>query len=100
MLIKVLTPCVSLCFALADTFCLMSLTGLKTFPDQHFGPSGVQALPKAAGTNECGHYFGPSGAVQTVDHYFGPSETAVGNYFCYFSAFLFFLFSSSCYRRC
>ena len=44
-----------------------------------FGPSGVRALPVAAGTNEGGHYFGPSGAVQTVSwkraicHYFGPS---------------------------
>ena len=25
------------------------------------GPSGVRALPLAAGTNEGGHYFGPSG---------------------------------------
>ena len=34
-----------------------------------FGPSGVRALPLAAGINEVGHYFryfGPSGAVQTV----------------------------------
>ena len=34
-----------------------------------FGPSGVRALPLAAGRNEGGHYFryfGPSGAVQTV----------------------------------
>ena len=32
------------------------------------GPSGVLALPLAAGINEGGHYFdiGPSGAVQTV----------------------------------
>ena len=33
------------------------------------GPSGVRALPLAAGTNDGGHYFryiGPSGAVQTV----------------------------------
>ena len=30
------------------------------------GPSGVRALPVAAGTNEGGHYFGPSCAVQTV----------------------------------
>ena len=33
------------------------------------GPSGVRALPLAAGKNEGGHYFryfGPSGAVQTV----------------------------------
>ena len=57
MLIKVLTPCVSLCFALADIFCSMSLRGLKTFPDQHFGLSGVRALPVAAGTKEGGHYF-------------------------------------------
>ena len=27
----------------------------------HVGPSGVRALPLAAGRNECGHYFGPSG---------------------------------------
>ena len=27
----------------------------------HFGPSGVRALPLAAGINEGGHYFGPSG---------------------------------------
>ena len=49
----------------------------------YFGPSGVRALPLAAGRNEGGHYFGlsvlrapaeqtkvatigPSGAVQTV----------------------------------
>ena len=25
------------------------------------GPSGVRALPLAAGINEAGHYFGPSG---------------------------------------
>ena len=31
-----------------------------------FGPSGVRALPLADCTNEGGHYFGPSGAVQTV----------------------------------
>ena len=34
-----------------------------------FGPSGVRALPLAAGINVGGHYFryfGPSGAVQTV----------------------------------
>ena len=34
------------------------------------GPSGVRALPLAAGINVGGHYtwhyFGPSGAVQTV----------------------------------
>ena len=30
------------------------------------GPSVVRALPLAAGINEGGHYFGPSGAVQTV----------------------------------
>jgi hypothetical protein len=28
---------------------------------KHFGPSGVRALPLAAGRNEGGHYFGPSG---------------------------------------
>ena len=36
---------------------------------RYFGPSGVRALPLAAGINEGGHYFryiGPSGAVQTV----------------------------------
>ena len=32
----------------------------------HFGPSEVRALPLAAGLNVSGHYFGPSGAVQTV----------------------------------
>ena len=26
----------------------------------YFGPSGVRALPLAAGINEGGHYFGPS----------------------------------------
>ena len=66
MLIGVLTRCVSLCFALADICCPMSLRGLKTFPDQHFGLSRVHALPVAAGTKEGGHYFGLSGAVQTV----------------------------------
>ena len=33
------------------------------------GPSGVRALPLAAGIHKGGHYFryfGPSGAVQTV----------------------------------
>ena len=30
------------------------------------GPSGVRVLPVAAGTNEGGHYFGPSGAVQKL----------------------------------
>ena len=37
--------------------------------DINLGPSGVRALPLAAGINEGGHYFryfGPSGAVQTV----------------------------------
>ena len=32
-------------------------------PSDHildFGPSGVRALPLAAGINEGGHYFGPS----------------------------------------
>ena len=66
MLIGVLTPCVSLCFALANIFCPISLRELKTFPDQHFGLSGVRALHVAAGTKEGGHYFGLSGAVQTV----------------------------------
>ena len=36
---------------------------------RYFGPSGVRALPLAANINEGGHYFayfGPSGAVQTV----------------------------------
>ena len=55
------------------------------------GPSGVRALPLAAGINEGGHYFGPSGAVQTVSDSRRPllvraalcrrCLTAVGHYF-------------------
>ena len=33
---------------------------------RYIGPSRVRALPLAAGINVGGHYFGPSGAVQTV----------------------------------
>ena len=41
----------------------------------------MRALPLAAGTNEGGHYFGPSGAVQTVSDSHRP---------------LFLVFFSSC----
>ena len=30
------------------------------FKETNIGPSGVRALPLAAGINEGGHYFGPS----------------------------------------
>ena len=34
--------------------------------EQDFGPSGVRALPLAAGINKGGHYFGPSGVGAAV----------------------------------
>ena len=36
------------------------------FFSSSFGPSGVRALPLAAGINEGGHYFGPSVDDQAV----------------------------------
>ena len=45
----------------------------------------MRALPLAAGINIGGHYFGPSGAVQTVSDSRRPL----------FCIFFFFLFSSS-----
>jgi hypothetical protein len=53
----------------------------------------VHALPLAAGINEGGHYFGPSG-VRVMPLAAGINEG--GHYFRYF---FFFLFSSSCYYR-
>jgi hypothetical protein len=67
------------------------------------GPSGVRALPLAAGRNEGGHYFGQSGVralplaagINEGGHYFGPSGVRAlplaaginegGHYFRYFS---------------
>ena len=45
---------------------ILCMPGFSSVFDAYDGPSGVRALPLAAGTNEGGHYFGPSGAVQTV----------------------------------
>ena len=46
------------------------------------GPSGVRALPVAAGTNEGGHYFRYwSGRVACAS-----GATKVGHYFAYFSS--------------
>ena len=53
------------------------------------GPSGVRALPLAAGINECGHYFGPSG-VRALPLAAGINEG--GHYFRYFFLFLFSCF--------
>ena len=63
--------------------------------DKNFGPSGVRALPLAAGINKGGHYiryFGPS-RVHALPLAAGINEG--GHYFRYF--FLFFVFSCSCY---
>ena len=52
-----------------------------------FGPSGVRALPLAAGINIGGHYFryfGPSG-VRALPLAAGINEG--GHYFAYFSSF-------------
>ena len=46
------------------------------------GPSGVCALPLAAGINEGGHYFGPSG-VHALPLAAGKNEG--GHYFRYWS---------------
>ena len=48
-------------------FLVISPSGVLALPlaaginvgGQYFGPSGVRALPLAAGINEDGHYFGP-----------------------------------------
>ena len=49
--------------------CLLYLRGPPHIIKIPVVPSGVHAMPLAAGINEGGHYFryfGPSGAVQTV----------------------------------
>ena len=56
----------------------------------NFGPSGVGALPLAAGTNEGGHYFryfGPSG-VRALPLSAGTNES--GHYFGIFLFSFFF----------
>jgi hypothetical protein len=73
------------------------------------GPSGVRALPLAAGINEGGHYFGPSvvralplaAGINEGGHYFGPSVVRAlplaaginegGHYFAYIILFFLFL---------
>ena len=45
---------------------------------KRIGPSGVRPLPLAAGINVGGHYFGPSGAVQTVSDSRRPLFQVIG----------------------
>ena len=51
-----------------------------------FGPSGVRALPLAAGINEGGHYFGPS-RVHALPLAAGLNEG--GHYFRYIIFYLY-----------
>ena len=62
--------------------CARMNRGVKPEIYRDFGPSGVRALPLAAGINIGGHYFGPSevralplaAGINVGGHYFGPSE--------------------------